>query len=229
MTTVIGITDCEKYPNYEKWIRGGGVEVIKLGHDLSNADDIKKCNGLVLTGGDDVHPKFYGSAEIHYANAPDEFVEDRDVFEIEVFKKARKNNLPVLAICRGLQLVNCVLGGTLKQDLMEKNEVHRRTSDVDKVHEVKVEVGSVLQHISRLSIGSVNSSHHQAIDKLGSGLKINCKADDGTIEGIEGSESRPFLLAVQWHPERMEDQNSPLSKNIKDNFLEAARSRLTAG
>ena len=102
MRIVIGITDCEKYPNYEKWIRAGDADVIKLGQDLSNADDIKRCDGLVLTGGDDVHPRFYGSTDIHYANAPKEFVEDRDAFEIEVFKKAQKNNLPVLAICRGL-------------------------------------------------------------------------------------------------------------------------------
>ncbi len=209
---VIGITDCEKYPNYEKWILAGGdVEVIRLGAQFSNLEDIKKCDGIVLTGGEDVHPRLYVQS-FYYAHAPSEFEEGRDEFEVRTFKIAQESDLPVLGICRGLQLINCILGGTLKQDLGELNEAHRRISKDDKTHEVTIEGATLLSGIAKMSHGLVNSSHHQAIDKLGKGLKVNCRADDGTIEGIEGTgSSHPFLLAVQWHPERMNDQNSPLS------------------
>ena len=217
---VIGITDCEKYLNYERWILAEpNVEVIRLGYQFSNLDDIKKCDGIVLTGGEDVHPRFYGK-EIHYPNAPSEFEEKRDEFEMATFKKAQENNLPVLGICRGLQLINCVLGGTLKQDLGELNKVHTRIWKDDKIHNIGIEAATLLNKISRATQGEVNSSHHQAIDKIGKGMKANCWADDGTIEGIESSErDKPFLLAVQWHPERMVDQENPLSQNIKKNFL----------
>lgn len=203
-----------------------GVEVIRLGHQFSNLRDIEKCDGILITGGDDVHPRFYGSNEIHYPNAPDEFVEDRDEFEIDTFKKAQENNLPVLGVCRGLQLINCILGGTLKQDLGELNKIHRRNSQDDKIHQVKVNDHTQLKEIARVAQAQVNSSHHQSINKLGEKLKVNSMAMDGTIEGIERSEGdRPFLLAVQWHPERMLDQKSPMSANIKEAFLQAAQRR----
>ena len=221
----IGITDCEKYSNYERWILAEpDVEVIRLGYQFSNLNEIEKCDGILITGGDDVHPRFYGSNEIHYPNAPDEFVEERDEFEIKIFAKAQGNELPVLGVCRGLQLINCTLGGTLKQDLGELNKIHRRISKEDKIHQVKVSDNTQLKEIAKVDKGEVNSSHHQSIDELAKELKINSIALDGTIEGIERSEKeRPFLLAVQWHPERMLDQHSPLSENIKNAFLENAR------
>jgi putative glutamine amidotransferase len=216
----IGISDCEKYPNYERWMLAEpGVEVIRLGAQFSNLDEVNKCQGILLTGGDDIHPKFYGSKEIHYPNAPDEFVEDRDEFEIKALAKAQENKLPVLGVCRGLQLINCALGGTLKQDLGELNKIHRRITKVDKVHQVKVSDNTQLKGIAKIDKGEVNSSHHQSIDKLGKELKINSVAMDGTIEGIERTNGS-FLLAVQWHPERMNNQESPLAKNIRRSFIE---------
>jgi putative glutamine amidotransferase len=218
---VIGITDCEKYSNYEKWILAEpDVMVIQLGAKFSNSQDVEKCNGILITGGEDIHPGFYGK-EINYPNAPSEFEIARDEFEIEIFKRAQQNKLPVLGICRGLQLINCVLGGTLKQDLGKLNDTHTRVSKDDKIHEVTIDASSMLFRISNVSTQNVNSSHHQSIDKLGEGLKINCVAEDGTIEGIEGPNlNDQFLLAVQWHPERMLDQSNPLSKNIKKSFLQ---------
>jgi putative glutamine amidotransferase len=220
---IIGITDCEKYPNYEKWmLTERDVDVIRLSHQFSNLGDLAKCDGILLTGGEDVHPRFYGKGT-QYPNAPEQFGEQRDEFEIQTFKRAQQRHLPVLGICRGLQLINCVFGGTLQQDLGGLNEVHKRVSWEDKNHEVSVEGTTLLFGITRVSHGGVNSSHHQAIDKLGNGLRVNCHAADGTIEGIEGLHSRdPFLLAVQWHPERMRDPNSPFSRNVKNAFLESA-------
>ncbi len=224
---VIGITDCEKYSNYEKWILvEPNVEVVRLGSQFSNLDEVKKCDGILLTGGDDIHPRFYHSTEIHYPHAPENFVEDRDEFEIAAFGIAEENNLPILGVCRGLQLINCALGGTLKQDLGELNKIHRRILKDDKIHPIKVKDNTMLQGITKVSLGEVNSSHHQSINELGKELKINSLAMDGTIEGIERSENvKSFLLAVQWHPERMIDKESAFSENIRVSFLEAARSR----
>jgi len=224
----IALTNCGSGPKkqgyYVNWLYGvEGIEVVELSAEKNNASELENCNGLVLSGGIDVHPSYYNSSKVDYPKA-EGFNEARDKFEKEAFDLAQKNQLPVLGVCRGLQLINCLMGGTLVQDLGELNKTHE--GGPDKIHEVKIDESSSLRGISGLARGSVNSSHHQAIDKLGSGLKINCKADDGIIEGIERADSsKPFLLAVQWHPERMEDQDSPLSKNIRDSFLEAARKR----
>jgi len=228
----IGLTDCgsgpKKQGNYVNWLmRVNGIEVVELSATKNNLADLDGCHGLVLSGGIDVHPSYYNNRKTNYPGA-EGFDEARDRFEMEAFDFAQKKQLPVLGVCRGMQFINSLMGGTLVQDLGDLNKTHK--GGPDKIHEVKIEQGSLLQNISNLDGGSVNSSHHQAIDRLGVGIKINCKADDGTIEGIERSQSdKPFLLAVQWHPERMEDQDSPLSKNIRDSFLEAARSRQTAG
>jgi len=222
----IALTNCGSGPvkqgYYVNWLQSvNGVEVVELSAEKNNASEIESCSGLLLSGGVDVHPSYYNNSKIDYPGAED-FNEARDRFEKEVFELAQKKQIPVVGVCRGLQLINCLMGGTLIQDLGERNKTHE--GGPDKIHEVKVAEGTVLRNISGLSNGNVNSSHHQAIDRLGSGLKVNCKAEDGTIEGIERSDStKPFLMAVQWHPERMEDQNSPLSKNIRDSFLEAAR------
>jgi len=222
----IGLTDCgsglKKQGNYVNWLLSvSGVEVVELSAVKNNLVEMANCKGLVLSGGIDVHPSYYNNQKTDYPGA-EGFDEARDRFEKEAFYFAQKKKMPVLGICRGMQFINSLMGGTLVQDLGELNKTHK--GGPDKIHEVKIEKGSLLQNISNLNIGNVNSSHHQAISKLGIGLRINCKADDGTIEGVESSQSiKPFLLAVQWHPERMEDQNSPLSKNIRDSFLEAAR------
>jgi len=221
----IGLTNCGSGPKkqgyYVNWLQSvNGVEVVELSAEKKNASELENCNGLVLSGGIDVHPSYYNNPKTDYPKA-EGFDEARDRFEKEVFELAQKNQLPILGVCRGLQFINCLLGGTLIQDLGDLNRTHE--GGPDKIHDVKVVEHSLLRKISGLSNGKVNSSHHQAIDRLGKGLKVNCKAEDGTIEGIELESNKSFLLAVQWHPERMEDQNSPLSRNIRDSFLEAAR------
>lgn len=224
----IALTDCGSGPKkqgyYVNWLqRVDGIKVVELSAEKNNANELKTCSGLLLSGGIDVHPSYYNSSTLDYPGA-EGFNEKRDRFEKEVFELAQKKQLPVLGVCRGLQFVNCLMGGTLIQDLGQLNKTHE--GGPDKIHEVNVDQGTLLQRIALLSKGMVNSSHHQAIEKLGNGLKVNCKANDGTIEGIERSDSsKPFLLAVQWHPERMDDQDSPLSKNIRDSFLEAARKK----
>src|SRR6185295_11313312 len=171
----IGLTNCGSGPKkqgyYVSWLQSvNGVEVIELSAEKNNADELENCSGLVLSGGVDVHPSYYNNPKTNYPGAED-FDEARDQFEKKVFELAQKNQLPVLGVCRGLQFINCLMGGTLIQDLGERNKTHE--GGPDKIHEVKVVEGTLLRNVSGLLNGNVNSSHHQAIDKLGNGLKVN--------------------------------------------------------
>lgn len=208
----------DKHGYYADWLRGNSKhKIVKLSH--FELDRLDECEGLVLTGGIDVHPKFYGSSVLDFPNA-DDFEEERDEFEINALKRMQERGIPVLGICRGLQLINCAMGGTLVQDLGKRNEIHR--GNPDKRHEVHVEDETILSEITDVKEGDVNSAHHQAIQLLGKDLRINCYSVDGMIEGVEGTAGAGFLLAVQWHPERMFKfglQESPFAKGIRDRFI----------
>jgi putative glutamine amidotransferase len=185
-----------KHENYVKWLMDGeDIEVIKLEHG-----EFPDCDALVLSGGVDIHPALYGGALEYRENKG--WKPERDAFEVKMLKAAWERELPVLGVCRGLQLINVVKGGTLVQDLGEVGDDMHQNTPEDKQHRVVLERHSLL---GERGDGTVNSAHHQAIGVVGDGLRINCRAEDGTIEGIEWAEpaGRPFLLAVQWHPERM--------------------------
>jgi putative glutamine amidotransferase len=129
---------------------------------------------------------------------------------------AWERELPVLGVCRGLQLINITLKGGLVQDLgIAGDGMHEANAGIDKQHGVRIESDSLLAEVTGCLSGEVNSAHHQAVGQLGEGLRVNCYAEDGRIEGIEWAEpaGRPFLLAVQWHPERM------LANGFEDEFL----------
>jgi putative glutamine amidotransferase len=112
----IGITDCSKYANYEKWISmENDVVVVKLSHADNNFEDIKKCDGIILSGGEDVHPRYYHKPE--YLKYCHEIDERRDEFEWKVLEFTEKNSLPLFGICRGLQMANVYFGGTLVPDI----------------------------------------------------------------------------------------------------------------
>ena len=216
----------EKHENYVRWLkdRDTAVDVVKLGVD-GDAAAITRCDALVLSGGIDVHPEWYGGAKA-YAKAPEKWRKDRDSFERSVFGYALEHGLPVLGVCRGLQLINVLRGGTLIQDLGEQGDkTHEAVGDLDMRHEVRIGQESLLYEIAGSATGEINSAHHQAIGSLGDGLKVNCLADDGTIEGIEwaAADGKPFMLAVQWHPERMytdKMRDTGLYKRIRDRFVE---------
>jgi putative glutamine amidotransferase len=219
-----------KHNNYVKWIKEDDdtIEVLKLSAEENNLEKVPELDALVMSGGIDTHPKHYGSTITDYPNAPEKFNEARDEFEIAVFNLALQQNLPTLAICRGMQLVNCILGGDLKQDLgEEKNELHRNVDDPQK-HEVIIQPGTLLHTVTEKETDVADSAHHQCINHLGRGLMENAKSHDGIIEGIEWADKKdkPFFLAVQWHPERMhllDIQSSALSKNIREYFLKTVR------
>jgi putative glutamine amidotransferase len=153
------------------------------------------------------------------------FNESRDLFEMQVFEYARQKNKPVLAICRGLQLVNIALGGNLIQDLQENGFAnHRKGPDGDREHKIEVKPGTLLAQIAGVQHGFVNSAHHQGLDQIAEGLNVSAFSEDGVVEAIEYKDAnKPFLLAVQWHPERMQIPSSNLafSQNIRSAFMEA--------
>jgi len=159
---------------------------------------LERIDGLVLQGGGDVHPEHYGG-ELHpQTNTLDR---RRDEFELELLRGARERRMPVLGICRGIQLVNVGYGGTLVQHLPEVTDLdHEQLGSWDAVaHRVEIAPGSRLAHVLGTTELDVNSVHHQAVDRLGAGLRPVAWADDGVVEAIE-HETEP-VLAVQWHPE----------------------------
>jgi putative glutamine amidotransferase len=233
----IGITytgNEAKHQFYVDWItqHDADISIITLYPEKNNITDLAQCQAVVLSGGVDINPEYF-NGELNYANAPDTFEKIRDDFEFDVFEKA-KSTMPVLGICRGLQLVNVAQGGTLIQDLDNLNEFHRALDswNADKVHDVVVEKNSLLSSIVNIESGTVTSAHHQAIDVLGEGLMPNTFShDDNIIEGIEWQDkvNKPFMLCVQWHPERMfriNEGNAALSMDIRNAFVNAVKSSL---
>ncbi|SDC32021.1 gamma-glutamyl-gamma-aminobutyrate hydrolase family protein [Niabella drilacis] len=219
-----------KHANYARWLKGDdAIEVITLSAELNNLDAAAACDGIVLSGGVDIAPGYY-SGKDGYLNAPDHFQEERDAFETAVFRQAQDQGLPVLGICRGMQLINCIYGGTLVQDLGARNEVHKVANSRDKVHGIHIKNDSILYQAVGSELCAVNSAHHQAIGNLGRDLQITATAPDGVAEALErlSPSSHPFLLCVQWHPERMYHfglQQTPPSQRIRELFLEAIQSK----
>jgi gamma-glutamyl-gamma-aminobutyrate hydrolase PuuD len=160
---------------------------------------IGPCGGLLLTGGSDVDPFLYGETPSPETEPPDP---DRDAAEAALIDEALARDLPLLAICRGMQILNVHLGGSLIQHLPTAARHARRTPDKSlPAHRVAIEAGTLLSSIARCETWEVNSRHHQAAARIAPGLRV-CARDpeDGTIEAVE-IPLRRFVLAVQWHPE----------------------------
>jgi putative glutamine amidotransferase len=220
----LGITRGKKgVENYVNWLAGtDGIEVEQL-EVGSNA--YKDCSGILLSGGTDVDPDLY-DGDKDYDLKPDEWESERDAYEETVYKYAKVNKIPVLAICRGLQLVNVVEGGTMIQDLGDLNATHRKEEN-DKEHAVTIDSRTLLGDITGAMSGTVNSAHHQAVEEPARPLMVNAVSKDNVIEGLEFKDktNKGFMIAVQWHPERMQNKEvSPLSQSIKKAFLSAIRS-----
>ncbi len=161
-------------------------------------------DGLVLTGGEDMDPAWYQAAPHPKANPPSR---ERDLFELAIFAAARARELPVLGICRGIQVVNVALGGSLWQDLPSEQpgEVDHNPDSArgKRTHLVRLEPGSLTAGALGGTELRVNSFHHQAIRDLAPKLVATGWTEDGLIEAVEGAPGQPWLLAVQWHPEEM--------------------------
>lgn len=220
------------FDNYWNWFTEkdlkDDIELVELSFQKNNVEDIPSCDGFLLTGGVDIHPSLYGAGE-DYLNKPTAFQLQRDQFEKKIYTYSQTNKIPLLAICRGLQLVNVLNGGKLIQDLGEGNLIHTKENSIDKQHALKIEKGTLLDEITTLPSSRINSAHHQAIhhDEIGNNLMANAYAEgDSIIEGLEYKDKsgKAFMLCLQWHPERLNDKdNHPLSKNIKERFLKEVR------
>ena len=186
-------------------LRSGGAPVLLS--CLADEDAIRAvleyANGVMLTGGGDVISLTYGE-EPH----PKSLYQDpvRDEMELEVTRLALEMGLPVLGVCRGIQLINVALGGTLVQDIPcqipDAVKHYAQSMAPTLLHTIDIEADSILAGVLKTTSLAVNSYHHQAVRDLGRGLQINCRARDGVIEGIESSDGKP-ILAVQCHPEEI--------------------------
>lgn len=207
--------------------QAGGVPLILsqlMGADRA-ARALEGCEGLVLTGGEDVDPGHYGADPSPALGSVDT---GRDRFELALFAAARAVGLPILGICRGIQLINVALGGTLYQDLPSERpgpvdhnpDVARNTRS----HHVRLEPGSRAARALGVDRLVPNSFHHQAVKQLAPGLVATGWTDDGLIEAVEGDPGDGWLLAVQWHPEEMHaDRAAPERGLFRALVEEAAR------
>jgi putative glutamine amidotransferase len=204
---VIAIAPSSKLPDYEESVRRAGGEVRVLDRGVDRASDVVAgVDGLLLTGGGDVRPLLYGATP-HPTFDPAE--PGRDEYEIELVRRAIEANLPIFAICRGIQVLNVARGGTLIQDIPEEvgTTVEHRVKEprFAIAHDVWLTSNSLLERTLRERLEdadslAVNSRHHQAPKDLGEGLAVSATAPDGVIEALEDP-SRRFCLGVQWHPE----------------------------
>jgi putative glutamine amidotransferase len=185
-------------------VRAGGIP---FGLPVLDTGDVETAllavDGLLLSGGGDIDPTRYGALPV-----PEVFGIDpgRDAFEVALVLAAARAGLPVLGICRGCQVMNVALGGSLHQHvpaLTGRNHFQKEFSLVP-VHEVRVTPGTLLAGVVETTTVEVNSLHHQAVDRVGTGLQVVAWSDDGIAEGLE-SNVGARLLGVQWHPELLRD------------------------
>jgi putative glutamine amidotransferase len=203
--------------------RAGGVPIFADHHAAPRAL-AGHVDAVVVNGGGDVSPSLYGATRHPRTYGVEEW---RDAFEVDLVRAAIARGVPVLGICRGIQLVNVALGGTLVQHVPDAvGRDHMCGDALDRpVHEVTLARDSRLAALYGRDRLSVNSIHHQAVDRPGSGLRVTATAPDGTVEGIESADGR--VLGIQWHPELLAEptalEHLPLFRWLVAGAGEAAR------
>lgn len=230
---VVGITSCRKLEDYRQAMLHVGAEVRILDPSIPVSEALQGLDGLLLTGGGDVAPERYG--ETPHPTVVDVDPE-RDRFELALIAEARQRNLPLFAICRGVQVLNVACGGTLIQDLpseapgsLEHNLKVPPNQAFSRAHEVWIEKESLLGNLLRERLNDadtfdVNSRHHQSIKRVAPGFKVSATAPDGVVEAIEDA-SAAFCLGVQWHPENF--WRTGEFRPLFEGFLNAAQTAQT--
>lgn len=209
-------------------LHSGALPVIfpMIGEDHPQYDELMDkalsvVDGLVMTGGPDVSPDYYGEARQPFCG---ETLSERDKADMTLVKKAIAAGKPILGICRGLQVVNVALGGALYQDLdsqIKTGIIHQR-SDKGYAHQVRVSKNSLLFRIAGKESLQVTSRHHQAVKKAAPGLVATAFSEDGVIEALEFENGYPGLL-VQWHPENLAANGDQDQKALFDWLISAAK------
>jgi putative glutamine amidotransferase len=203
--------------------RAGGVPVVLPVMSPEAVDDVLQAlHGVLLSGGGDIQPARYGAKPVAETSGVDPA---RDDFDIRLLELAIESELPVLATCRGMQVLNVALGGSLIQHVPAvTGEVHYRNDRWrEGVHRVKIEPDSQLAEALGATEVEVNSIHHQAVDRAAPGTRAVAWADDDTVEAIELPGS-PHVVAVQWHPELLEDW--PEQQGLFRQLVDHARQRM---
>ncbi len=197
---------------YAQSIRNaGGIPVLACGGDPSDYASV--CDAVLFTGGDDVHPSLFGETLCNESVITEPI---RDDEELNIFDAFFRENKPIFGICRGIQLINVALGGSLWQDIpaqLTDTLIHSGNA----THSVSFTDNSILARLFPHKI-RVNSYHHQSVKQLGDGLTATAHSDDGIIEAIESTERN--IIAVQWHPERIANSNDCGDRENMSPFFE---------
>jgi putative glutamine amidotransferase len=212
---------------YENWLHGADPDAVVVNMYGMKVDSalmvLSTCQGLLLTGGEDVNPSYYG--KMNELSKCEEINNYRDSLELALINRALLVRMPIFGICRGEQILNVAMGGTLLTDIptdVGKQVTHRcPPGSKDCLHSVSIDPQSDLKLITSADGGMVNSFHHQAVDMVAPGMKIAAKSENGVAEAIERDLplGKSFVMGVQWHPEAL-TANPGLSKPLADNFLE---------
>lgn len=233
MRKVIGVVplwdekkdSCWMLPGYMQGLQACGALPLVLPLTTDEgvlADALRLCDGLLLTGGHDIDPALYGQAPLPQCGV---LCPARDKMEVYLLRAALAADKPVLGICRGIQLLNAVLGGTLYQDLPTQHPsdvTHVMTPPYDRaVHTVEILPGTLLADLFGAGTLAVNSYHHQAVDKAAPGLQVMAQAPDGLVEAVR-LPGKGFVAAVQWHPE-FSYKSDACSKALLQAFVDACR------
>ena len=207
----------EAHAKYPESLTRAGAEMrwIELDDPDKAVQDALACDGLLLPGGGDIDPKFYGQERIPACGEPNLL---RDAAEPKLLRAFLAADKPVLGICRGIQVMNAVLGGTLYQDIKPFEHLPHN-GHWAKVHTVTVRRGTLLSRILGQDTVLVNSQHHQAADRIAPGLEVAALSEDGIVEALEKPDAH-FCLGVQWHPEWLSDAD-PAMQGLFDAFVNA--------
>ena len=213
--------------DYVEGVAGaGGAPVVlpPVGEESAAQALIHSLDGLLLSGGSDLDPSYYGEEPVPELGVT---LPERDAFEMALVGLALRRGMPVFGICRGMQVLNVALGGTLYQDLPSQWEQdplkHRQdTPKWQPTHEVRVSEGSYIAGVMGREIAKVNSYHHQGIRDLAEGLVVTGRSSDGVIEAVEAEDlSERWLLGVQWHAEAMRG-SGPQQESLFEAHVSAA-------
>lgn len=200
--------------------RAGGIPILlPLSSSMNDISKLlREIDGLLIIGGDDIHPSFYGE---RVSSKVKPTYRGRTQFEIKLCKTALKQKIPILGICHGMQLLNVIYGGTLYQDICsEIKGARNHRCKKEPLHHVNVKRGSLCHKIFKKTSFPVMSSHHQAVKRVGKSLQVTAVSEDGIVEAIEGPS---HTMAVQWHPERQ--PNDSTQRRVFDYFVRLAKSR----